>query len=193
MISQRLTLLREARRTFLFLLMLSLSIVKPSWLIIKKPFWLPKYWLKSGFLFLVGFLPGSTVTKADPLITKPLTTFARCMVSSKQQLHHTIQEATHYVNGSTVPYSDWCEHWPMSISQTGQTICHLWFLPTMSDHMHQLALQPYELMFGCKAPMPCDNWLGLSNYKLGSVIINRTVTNLKLSGWISNWTCHVTR
>ena len=25
--------------------------------------------------------------------------------------------------------------------------------------------QPYELMFGCKAPMPCDNWLGLGNYK----------------------------
>ena len=28
-------------------------------------------------------------------------------------------------------------------------------------------LQPYELMFGCKAPMPCDNWLGLRHYKLG--------------------------
>ena len=26
-------------------------------------------------------------------------------------------------------------------------------------------LQPYELMFRRKAPMPCDNWLGLSNYK----------------------------
>ena len=25
--------------------------------------------------------------------------------------------------------------------------------------------QTYELMFGHKAPMPCDNWLGLSNYK----------------------------
>ena len=25
--------------------------------------------------------------------------------------------------------------------------------------------QPYELMFGCKAPTPCDNWLGLGNYK----------------------------
>ena len=25
--------------------------------------------------------------------------------------------------------------------------------------------QPYELMFGCKALMPCDNWLGLNNYK----------------------------
>ena len=28
--------------------------------------------------------------------------------------------------------------------------------------------QPYELMFGHKAPMPCDNWLGLNNYKPAS-------------------------
>ena len=28
--------------------------------------------------------------------------------------------------------------------------------------------QPYELMFGCKAPMPCDNWLGLQNYQPAS-------------------------
>ena len=28
--------------------------------------------------------------------------------------------------------------------------------------------QPYELMFGCKAPIPCDNWLGLKNYQLAS-------------------------
>ena len=28
--------------------------------------------------------------------------------------------------------------------------------------------QPYELKFGCKAPMPCDNWLRLNNYKLES-------------------------
>ena len=28
-----------------------------------------------------------------------------------------------------------------------------------------MGYQPYELMFGCKAPMPCDNWLGLNNYK----------------------------
>ena len=27
-------------------------------------------------------------------------------------------------------------------------------------------IQPYELMFGHKALMPCDNWLGLENYKL---------------------------
>ena len=26
----------------------------------------------------------------------------------------------------------------------------------------------YELMFSHKAPMPCDNWLGLKNYQLAS-------------------------
>ena len=25
-------------------------------------------------------------------------------------------------------------------------------------------LQPYQLMFGCKAQTPCNNWLGLNNY-----------------------------
>ena len=25
-------------------------------------------------------------------------------------------------------------------------------------------LQPYQLMLGCKAQTPCDNWLGLNNY-----------------------------
>ena len=29
--------------------------------------------------------------------------------------------------------------------------------------------QPYELMFGCKAPMPCDNWLGLRHYEADSL------------------------
>ena len=29
-------------------------------------------------------------------------------------------------------------------------------------------IQTYELMFGHKAPMPSDNWLGLENYKADS-------------------------
>ena len=29
--------------------------------------------------------------------------------------------------------------------------------------------QPYKLMFGHKAPMPCDNWLGLGHYKADSL------------------------
>ena len=31
-----------------------------------------------------------------------------------------------------------------------------------------IGFQPYELMFGCKAPMPCDNWLGLGHYQTDS-------------------------
>ena len=29
-------------------------------------------------------------------------------------------------------------------------------------------IQPYELMFRRKAPMPCGNWLGIENYKPNS-------------------------
>ena len=41
-------------------------------------------------------------------------------------------------------------------------------------------LQPYELMFTCKAPILCDNWLGLGHYELGGF-------KFKLPGWGSNW------
>ena len=30
-----------------------------------------------------------------------------------------------------------------------------------------MGFQPYELMFGHKAPMPCNNWLGLRQYEMG--------------------------
>ena len=30
--------------------------------------------------------------------------------------------------------------------------------------------QPYELMFGCKAPVPCDSWLRLDQYQEGQPI-----------------------
>ena len=32
-----------------------------------------------------------------------------------------------------------------------------------------MEFQLYELMSGCKAPMPCDNWLGLRQYETGSL------------------------
>ena len=35
-------------------------------------------------------------------------------------------------------------------------------------HTVQLVFNLIELMFRHKAPMPCDNWLGLNNYKLDS-------------------------
>ena len=41
-------------------------------------------------------------------------------------------------------------------------------------------LQPHELMFGHKAPMPCDNWLRLG-------ITNQVVLSLRLPGWGNNW------
>ena len=38
------------------------------------------------------------------------------------------------------------------------------FAYNATPHM-STGIQPYELMFGHKAPMPCDNWLRLKNYK----------------------------
>ena len=41
------------------------------------------------------------------------------------------------------------------------------YLPSLVYAYSTTGLQPYELMFGCKAPMPCDNWLGLGYYEPG--------------------------
>ena len=39
--------------------------------------------------------------------------------------------------------------------------------------------QPYEFMFGCKAPMPCDNWLGLRNYEVDGQQLDTLVSTNK--------------
>ena len=41
--------------------------------------------------------------------------------------------------------------------------------------------QPYELMFGCKAPMPCNNWLSLAQYKTNSFKSKTVWLNQQLS------------
>ena len=64
-------------------------------------------------------------------------------------------------------------------------------------------IQPYKLMFGRKAPMPCDNWLGLENYqpdsfKSKTVWLNQQLnamlyTNKKALKLIQQSTRHVIR
>ena len=44
--------------------------------------------------------------------------------------------------------------------------------------------QPYELMFGCKAPMPCEDWLGLNNYKSESFKSKTVWQNQKLDAML---------
>ena len=41
--------------------------------------------------------------------------------------------------------------------------------------------QPYELMFRCKAPTPCDDWLGLAHYKSDSFKSKTVWLNQQLS------------
>ena len=41
--------------------------------------------------------------------------------------------------------------------------------------------QPYKIMFGCKAPMPCNDWLGLAHYKSDSFKSKTVWLNQQLS------------
>ena len=45
--------------------------------------------------------------------------------------------------------------------------------------------QLYKLMFGCKAPMPCDNWLGLEHYKADDLKSKTTWLGQQLDALVS--------
>ena len=48
--------------------------------------------------------------------------------------------------------ADWPSHLPVLV-----------FACNATSHA-STSYQPYQLMFGCQAPTPCDNWLGLREY-----------------------------
>ena len=45
--------------------------------------------------------------------------------------------------------------------------------------------QPYNLMFGCKDPMPCDNWLGLRHYEADGLKSKTTWLGQQLNTLVS--------
>ena len=45
--------------------------------------------------------------------------------------------------------------------------------------------QPYEVMFGCKAPMPCDAWLRLDQYQEGQPVGKAAWLGLQLDTLVS--------
>ena len=51
--------------------------------------------------------------------------------------------------------------------------------------------QPYELMFGCKAPMPCDTWLRLDQYQEGPLVGKAAWLGQQLDTLVSTNKCAI--
>ena len=125
---------------------------------------MPKFLLRNGLAYL-GFLPGSIVIKANPLTMRSFLTSVKCTVCGNQQPCHTIHMATRSAKDliglsfglMRTLTSEQKPNWPV-------------YLPPLvyayNATLHSsTGFQPYKLVFGHKASMPCDNWLGLDNYK----------------------------
>ena len=70
------------------------------------------------------------------------------------------------VNVSIIPYLVLCILWTKSRSLIGLFICPHW--SSMVTMLLLTVLQGFNHMSSClgvKAPMPCNNWLGLGHYK----------------------------
>ena len=86
------------------------------------------------------------------------------MVSSKQpQLHiihveiHSVRDLNYTLFGLLKSLSkDEKANWPAHLPSVV-------FVYNATPHS-MTGFQPYELMFGQKAPAPCDAWLGLADY-----------------------------
>ena len=116
-------------------------------------------------LVCLGFLPESIVIKADPLTMRSFPTFARCMCVKQstttpynphgntqcEQFNHTLFGLMQTLNSEQKP------NWPVYLPS-------LVYAYNTTPHA-STGFQPHELMFGHKASLPCDNWLGLENYK----------------------------
>ena len=103
--------------------------------------------------------------KVNPLIMRSFQISARCMVLGRVIPCYTIHAVILNANGSIELLfrlmktldREQKPNWPVYLP----TLVYA----TMLCLMATTGFQPYELMFGCKALMPCNNWLGLSNYK----------------------------
>ena len=103
--------------------------------------------------------------KVGPLTMKSFLVSARCMALGKVQLrliilmvilnvkcfNRTLFGLMRMLDQEQKP------NWPIYLPS-------LVFAYNATPHS-TTGYQPYELMFGHKAPTPCDNWLGLNNYK----------------------------
>ena len=101
------------------------------------------------------------------------------MAFINQQLCHTIQEATQYVNVLIEPYLASWGLWWRSRNQIGLLMCLLWFMPITQLLMHQQDSSHTNLCSGAK--LQC---LAMTGWAWCSTSL--TVLRLKLFGWNSN-------
>ena len=117
----------------------------------------PKFLWKNG-LVCSEYLLGSIVIRVGLSTTKSFLISARCMAShGNSQCEHfnqTLFSLMRKLDQEQKP------NWPVYLPS-------LVFAYNVTPHS-TTGYKPYELMFGCKAPTPCNNWLGLKNYQPAS-------------------------
>ena len=95
------------------------------------------------------------------------------IISHLYKMHGVKQSSTPPYNSHGNSQCEWFNHTLFGLMQTlNSEQKPNWpvYLPSLvyaynaTPHT-STGFQPYKLMFGCKAPMPCDKWLGLENYK----------------------------
>ena len=93
---------------------------------------------------------------------------------------------------TTTPYNphgnaicEWFNHTLFGLMRTlteEQKLNWPTYVPSYNSTPHaSTGFQPYKLMFGCKAPMPCDGWLGLAHYNSVSFKFKTVWLNQPLS------------
>ena len=108
---------------------------------------------------------GSIVIRDGPSIMRSFLTCARCMAFTSQQLHaiQSLWQCYLQTVQSNLVWPD--EDFNGRAEAKLANLC-AFFGVCLQFHSSCIdGFQPYELMFGRKAPTPCDDWLGLAQYK----------------------------
>ena len=109
-------------------------------------------------------IPSNIPSNLGKLFDDQIVTSVPCIESNSLEQPHTFQGVIPSVRGLIklcMTHLKHCQNhkkpnWPAYLNSLVFTYNVMTYSTT--------GLQPYQLMFGCKAQTPCDNWLGLDNY-----------------------------